>query len=125
MVFSSYFSLNSNVNTNTGLAVEPLIRVYNRMWKNGAKTAMDLKTFGNSNSNVNSDVLIRLDSGGDPSPGSNSRKIMYNINGSDRHIMTSTGLGINTTSPGIFALNVSGDILLSTSLSVSGFKIFK
>jgi hypothetical protein len=29
---------------------------------------MDLKTFGNSNSNVNSDVLIRVDCGGDPTP---------------------------------------------------------
>jgi hypothetical protein len=46
---------------------------------NGANTAMDLKTFGNSNSGVNSDVLIRLDSGGDPNPGSNSGKIIYNI----------------------------------------------
>ncbi len=119
--FSSYFSLNSNVSTDTGLAVEPFIRVYNRMWKNGANTAMDLKTWGNSNSNVNSDVIIRLDSGGDPNPGSNSGKIKYNRNGSDRHIMTATGLGINTTSPGIFALNVSGDTLLSTSLNVSGF----
>ncbi len=66
------------------------------------------KTFGNSNSNVNSDVLIRLDSGGNPIPGpnSNSGKIIYNINGSDKHIMTSSGLGINITSPGIFALNV-------------------
>ncbi len=35
--------------------------------------------------------------------------------------MNSTGLGINTTSPGIFALNVSGDTLLSTSLNLSGF----
>jgi hypothetical protein len=110
--FLSYFSLNSNVSTSTGLAVEPFVRVYNRMWKNGANTAMDLKTWGNSNSNVNSDVLIRHDSGGDPSFGSSSGKIIYNINGSDRHIMTSAGLGINTTSPGIFALNVSGDTLL-------------
>ncbi len=53
--------------------------------------------------------------------GSNSGKITYNINGSDSHIMTATGLGINTTSSGIFALNVSGDTLLSTSLNVSGF----
>ncbi len=81
---------------------------------------MDLKTWGNSNSNVNSDVIIRLDSGGDPYVGSNSGKIAYNINGSDRHIMTSTGLALNTTSPGIFALNVSGDTLLSISLNVSG-----
>jgi hypothetical protein len=42
-------------------------------------------------------VLIRLDSGGDPNPGSNTGKIIYNINGSDRHIMAATGLGINTT----------------------------
>jgi hypothetical protein len=42
MVFSSYFSLNSNVGTNTGLAVETFVRVYNSMWKNGANTAMDL-----------------------------------------------------------------------------------
>ena len=73
--YSSYFSLNSNVVTNGGgVAVEPFIRVYNRMWKNGANTAMDLKTFGNSNSGVNSDVVIRLDSGGNPTPGTNSGK---------------------------------------------------
>ncbi len=81
---------------------------------------MDLNTWGNSKSNVNSDVIIRLDSGSNPYPGSNSGKITYNTIGSDRHIMTSTGLCINTTSPGIFTLNVSGDTLLSTSLNVSG-----
>jgi hypothetical protein len=79
--FSSYFSLNSNVRTNTGLAVKPFIRVCNRMRKNSANTVMDLKTWGNSNANVNSDVIIRLDSGGDPYPGSNSGKIRFNING--------------------------------------------
>ena len=36
--------------------------------------------------------------------------------------MTATGLGINTTSPGIFALNVSGNTLLS-SLNISGTTI--
>ncbi len=41
--YSSYFSLNSNITTATGLAVEPFIKVYNRMFKNGANTAMDLK----------------------------------------------------------------------------------
>ncbi len=46
------------------------------MGKNGANTAMDLKTWGNSNSNVKSDVLIILDSGGDPSFGCNSGKII-------------------------------------------------
>jgi hypothetical protein len=57
--YSSYFSLNSNVVTNGGgVAVEPLIRVYNRMSKNGANTAMDLKSIGNSNSGVNSDIDI-------------------------------------------------------------------
>ncbi len=55
---------------------------------------MDLKTWGYSDSNVNSDVIIRLDSGGDPSIDSNAGKITYNINGPDRHIMTSTGLYI-------------------------------
>jgi hypothetical protein len=109
------------VATNGGLNVSPFIRVYNRMFKNGANSAMDLKTFGNSNSNVNSDVLIRLDSGGDPTPGANSGKIIYNINGSDKHIMTSSGLGINITSPGIFALNVNGDSMLANILNVSGF----
>jgi hypothetical protein len=49
------------------------------MWKNGANTAMDIKTFGNSNSNVNGDVLIRIDSGGDSTPGANAGTITYNI----------------------------------------------
>jgi hypothetical protein len=66
--FTSFLSLNLKVITNTGTAFQPFIRVYNRMWKNGANTAMDIKTFGNANSNVNSDILIRLDSGGDPTP---------------------------------------------------------
>ena len=91
------------------------------MFKNGANTAMDLKTFGNSNSGVNSDVVIRLDSGGNPTPGTNSGKITYNINGLDKHIMTSSGLGINVTTPGTFALNISGDSMLSNILNVSGF----
>ncbi len=47
------------------------------MFKNGANTARDLKTFGNSNSKVKSDVIIRLDSGGDPTPGANVGKILY------------------------------------------------
>ena len=39
--FNSYFSLNSNVITNGGsLVVEPFIKVYNIMWKNGANTAI-------------------------------------------------------------------------------------
>ncbi len=47
----SLFTLDSNVITNgEGTAVEPFITVYKKMCKNGANTAMDLKTFGNSNS---------------------------------------------------------------------------
>jgi hypothetical protein len=33
------------------------------MWRNGANSAIDIRTFCNSNSNVNSDVLFRIDSG--------------------------------------------------------------
>ncbi len=66
--FNLYFSLNANV---IGLNSQPFITVYNRMWKNGANSAMDITTFGNSNNNVNSNVLIKLDSGGDPTPGAN------------------------------------------------------
>ncbi len=59
------------------------------MFKNGANTAMDLKTFGNSNSGVNSHVLIRLNSGGNPTPGTNSGG-KNNIYGLDKHVMTSS-----------------------------------
>ncbi len=55
-----------------------------------------------------------------PTPGTNSGKITYNINGLDKHILPSTDLGINITSPGLYALNVSGDTLLSNNLKVSG-----
>jgi hypothetical protein len=34
-----------------------LVGVYNRMWKNGANSAIDIKIFGPSNSNV-VDILI-------------------------------------------------------------------
>ncbi len=61
--------------TDTGLNSQPFIRVYNRMFKNDANSAIDIKTFGNSNNNVNSDVLIRLDSGGDPTPSTNAGTI--------------------------------------------------
>jgi hypothetical protein len=95
------------------------------MFKNVVNTAIDLKTFGNSNSGVNSDVLIRFDSGGSPisGPNSNSGEIIYNIIGSDKHIMTSSGLGINITSPGIFTLNVNGDSMLSNIFNVQNSSI--
>jgi hypothetical protein len=97
--FDSFFSLNANLITDTGLNPQPFIRVYNRMFKNGANSAIIIKIFGNSNSNVNSNVLIRLDSGGDPTPGANAGTITYNLNGSDKHIMTGSRFGINTISP--------------------------
>jgi hypothetical protein len=50
------------------------------MFKISANTAKDLKSFGNSNSGVNSDVVIRLESGGNPAPGTNSGKIIDDIN---------------------------------------------
>jgi hypothetical protein len=90
------------------------------MFKNGANSAIDLKTFGNSNSNVNSDVLIRLDSGGDPTPGANAGTITYNINGSDKHIMTGSSFGINTITPGSYALNVNGTTYINGSLNFPG-----
>jgi hypothetical protein len=95
------------------------------MWKNGANTAMDIKTFGNSNSNVNSDVLIRIDSCGDPTPGANVGTIKYNINGSDKHIMTGSSFGINTITPGSYALNVNGNIYGSGSLTTGNIAAIK
>ena len=89
------------------------------MFKNGANSAIDLKTFGNSNSGVNSDVLIRLDSGGDPTPGANAGTITYNINGSDRHIMTGSSFGINTITPGSHALNVNGTTLFNGTITLN------
>ena len=53
------------------------------MWKNVGNTAIDIKTSGGANSGVNSDVLIRIDSGGDPTVGANQGTILFNINGSD------------------------------------------
>jgi hypothetical protein len=51
---------------------------------------------------------MRMDSGGDPTPGTNVGTITYNINGTDRHIMTGSSFGINTITPGSYALNVNG-----------------
>jgi hypothetical protein len=88
------------------------------MWKNGANTAMDIKTFGNSNSNVNSDVLIRIDPGGDPTPGANAGTITFNMNGSDKHIINGSSFGINTISPGAYALNVVGNVTVNGSANI-------
>ena len=56
------------------------------MFKDGSNSAIDIKTFCNSNSSINSGILLRIDSGGDSTPGSNAARITYNINGSDEHI---------------------------------------
>jgi hypothetical protein len=78
------------------------------MWKNESNSAIDIKTFGNSNSNVNSDVRIRIDCGGDPTPGTSVGTITYNINSSDKHIMTGSSFGFDTTTPrpGSYASNM-------------------
>ncbi len=47
------------------------------------------KTFGNSNYNVNSDVLVRIDS-----------DVLVR---SDKHVMTGSSFGINTITPGSYA----------------------
>ncbi len=43
-------------------------------------------------------IIIRIDSGSDPNPSTNSGEITYNINGLDKHILTASGLGINVHS---------------------------
>ncbi len=53
--------------------------------------------------------------------GTNSDKITYDINGSDKHVMTDTGLCINTTGPSLFALNVNGDTLWSNNIIFGTF----
>ena len=103
--------------------MQPFIRVYNRMWKNNANTAIDIKTLGGSNSNVNSDVLIRIDSGGDPTAGVNTGTIIYNMNGTDRHIITATSFGINTITPEACALNMSGNMFCSGKTYAGGLRI--
>ena len=75
--FTSYFTLNANVNAYNGLRSVPFITVYNRMWKNEVNNAVDIKTTGQANSGVNSDVLIRIDSGGDPTIGGNAGTILF------------------------------------------------
>jgi hypothetical protein len=85
------------------------MRNYNCMQK-WSNTAMNLKTFCNSNSNVNHDIIITLDNASDPTPSTNSAKIVYTLNAFDKHIMTVTGFGKNNiSSTQTCALNVSGN----------------
>ncbi len=116
--FNKYFTLNANVIVNGGsVNKQPFITVYNRMWKTGANSAIDIKTFGNSNNNVNSDVLVRIDSDSDPAPGANAGTT-YNIKGSDKHIMTCSSFGINAIAPGAYALNVTGRMFSSGNFDI-------
>jgi hypothetical protein len=63
---------------------------------------------------------MRMDCGGDPTPGTNAGTITYNINDSDRHIMTGSNFGINTITPGSYALNVNGTTLLNSTTYING-----
>jgi hypothetical protein len=116
--FSSYFSLNANIITGWGVIPTPFITVYNRMWKNVGNTAIDIKTSGQANNNVNSDVLIRIDSGGDPTVGANQGTILFNINGSDRHLISAATLNINTITSNGNALNVVGTAAISGNVGI-------
>ncbi len=54
--------------------------------------AIDFMIFGTSNANNNNDESLRLDSGGDPTTGTNSGKIAYYVNGLDKCIITGYNL---------------------------------
>jgi hypothetical protein len=57
--------------TNTGLAVVPFISNYNRIFKNGMNNAVKIQSSGTSNSGVDSSTYLLLDSGSNPTPGTN------------------------------------------------------
>ena len=50
----------------------------------------------------------------------NSGTITYNINGSDKHIINGSNFGINTITPGSYALNVNGTTLLNSTAYITG-----
>jgi hypothetical protein len=123
--FNSFFTFSSAINANGGLQIQPFITVYNRMFKNTANTALKFSTYGGSNSGVNSSTSILLDSGSNPTPGSNIGNIKFNIatnteGGIDRFIITPTtstfynNVGIGKTSGQ--ALDVSGNAIISGNL---------
>ncbi len=80
----------------------------------GENCAIDIETFGNANNNVN--VSIKIYSAGDPTPGENAGTTLFNINGSDNHIITGSGIGINTTTIGANSLNVNGNATISRNV---------
>ncbi len=61
--------MNANIITGWGVISTPFLTVYNSIWKNVGNNAIDIKTSGGANNNVNSDVLIRIYGGGDPTVG--------------------------------------------------------
>ena len=75
--FTSFFNLSSATITNTGLKIVPFITNYNRMFKNGLNNAIKIESTGSSNSNVNSSTYILLDSGSNPTPGTNEGTINF------------------------------------------------
>ena len=78
--FTSYFNLSSaTITNNNNLAIVPFITNYNRMFKNGINNAIKIASTGSSNSNINSSTYILLDSGSNPTPGTNEGTIKFNI----------------------------------------------
>ena len=112
--FTSFFNLNANVNTNFGLQTQPFITVYNRMWKNVGNTAIDIRTLGGANNAVNSDITIRIDSGGDPTIGANKGTILFSIDGANRHIINRSAFGIANINP------IAGNLCIGTSVNSEG-----
>ena len=55
--------------------------------------------------------------------GANTGTILYNINGTDRHSITATSFGINTITPGSYALNVSGNMFCSGYTYAGGLRL--
>ena len=49
------------------------------MFKNGLNNAIKIESTGSSNSNINSSTYILLDSGSNPTPGTNEGTIKLNI----------------------------------------------
>jgi hypothetical protein len=112
--FTSFFNLNANVNTNFGLQTQPFITVYNRMWKNVGNTAIDIRTLGGANNAVNSDITIRIDSGGDPTTGANKGTILFSIDGANRHIINRSAFGIANINP------IAGNLCIGSSVNSEG-----
>ncbi len=76
--FNSYFNLCAIVGDN-GLVITPFITNYNRMFKTSVNIVIKIASTGLANSNVNSSTYIFLDSGSDPTPGTNIGTIKFII----------------------------------------------